>query len=195
MLGPAAAAEDPSRKGEAAIVPLTPELAEQIRKDRYLDESVQTTNGNVVGIFTDIIRDKSGKPALGVVQAYDNVTRQKQFITIPWSLFRFDRESRQIQIETAADQLRTAPKYNADQLARLAEGPELQRVHQHFGVAMGGGSVTATMGSQSGHGSSTMPPPPTNEAHPNRGSVGAIYIVGALALMVLGSSYFVRRRT
>jgi hypothetical protein len=193
MLGSAAAPEEGS--GKQAVLPLAPELAEQIRKDPYIDESVQTTNGNVVGIFTDIIKDKSGKPILGVVQAYDNVTRKKQFLAVPWSMFRFDRQHRQIQIETAADHLRTAPQYNADQVARLAEGPELQRIHQHFGVAMGGGSVAATMGSQSGQGSSSLPPTPTNEAQPTRGSVSAIYIFGALALTLLAVSYFARRRT
>jgi hypothetical protein len=196
MLGLAAAAEDGSGvKREQAIVPLTPELAEQIRKDRYVDESVQTTNGNVGGIFTDIVKDKSGKPVLGIMQAYDNVTREKRFIAAPWSMFRFDREQRQIQIETAANQLRTAPRYNGDQLAGLAEGSELQRIQQHFGAGMGGGSVTATMGSQSGQGSSALPQPPTNEAQPTRGSVSAIYVLGALVMMVLAFGYFVRRRT
>jgi hypothetical protein len=196
MLGAPAATDDgPAPQPDQAIVPLTPELAAQIRKDPYVDESIQTTNGNVVGIFVDVVKGPSGKPVLGVVQAYDNVTRTKQFIAVPWSIFRFDRQHRQIQIQTAADQLRTAPKYNVDQLARLAEGPELQRIHQHFGASMGGGSVAATMGSQSGQGSSTLPQPPTNEAHPTRGSVGAMYILAALVLLVLGFGYFVRRRT
>jgi hypothetical protein len=187
MLGAAVAAEN-------VIVPLTPELAEQIRKDPYVDESVQTTNGNIVGIFADVVRDKSGQPAVGVIQAYDNVTRSKQFVAVPWSMFRFDRQTRLIQIETAAAQLRTAPKYDADQVPRLAEGPELQRVYQHFGASMGGGSVAATMGSQSGQGSSTLPQPPTNEAQPAGGSVGAVYMLGALAVMVV-AFYLVRRRT
>src|SRR5215204_2384469 len=190
MVGVAVAAEN-----GAVIVPLTPELAEQIRKDPYVDESVQTTNGNIVGIFTDTIRDKSGKPVLGVVQGYDNVTRSKQFVAIPWTLFRFDRQTRLIQIETAANQLRTAPKYNADQVAQLGDGAELQRVYQHFGASLGGGSVAASMGSQSGQGSSTLPRPPTDEAQPTRGSVGAIYILGVLAILVMAWGYLVRRRT
>ena len=60
----------------------------------YVDESVQTTNGNIVGIFTQLISDQGGKPVLGVIQAYDNVTRKKEFGAIPWPLFRFDPRSR-----------------------------------------------------------------------------------------------------
>ncbi|HMJ67218.1 MAG TPA: hypothetical protein VK615_17870, partial [Candidatus Binatia bacterium] len=70
---------------------------------------------------------------------------------------------------------------------------EVNRIYQHFGAAMGGGSVTATMGTQSGQGSS-LPAPPTNEAQPTRGSVGVMYILGILAVVALGLGYFVRRR-
>lgn len=174
--------------------PLTPELAKEIQKDPYVDESVQTTNGNAVGIFTQVVSDKSGKPVLGVIQVYENVTNEKNFLAVPWALFRFNQQDRSIRIQTAADQLRGAPKFQQNQIAGLSEGTELQRIYQHFGTAIGGGAVAATMGSQSGQGSSTLPRPPTDAAQPTRGSVGVMYILGALAIVALGLGYFVRRR-
>ena len=176
-------------------VQLTPQLLKEIRDNRYVDESVQTTNGNIVGIFTQLISDQGGKPVLGVMQAYDNVTRKKEFLAVPWSLFHFDPQNRRIQIQTAAEQLRQAPKFQQSEIAALSNGPQLQRIYQHFGTSLGGGAVAATMGSQSGQGSSALMPPGTNEAQPARGSTGMIYIFGALALVVLGLGYFVRRRT
>jgi hypothetical protein len=174
---------------------LTPQLLKDIRDNRYVDESVQTTNGNIVGIFTQLISDQRGKPVLGVIQAYDNVTRKKEFVAVPWPLFRFDPQNRRIQIQTAAQQLRQAPKFQQSEIAGLANGPPLQKIYEHFGTALGGGAVAATMGSQSGQGSSAVMPPATNEAQPTRGSVSMIYIFGALALVVLGLGYVVRRRT
>jgi len=174
---------------------LTPQLLKEIRENRYVDESVQTTNGNIVGIFTQLISDQGGKPVLGVIQAYDNVTRKKEFVAIPWSLFRFDAQNRRIQIQTAAGQLRQAPKFQQSEIADLGGGPQLQKIYEHFGAALGGGAVAATMGSQSGQGSSAVMPPGTDEAQPARGSVSMIYIFGALAVVVLGVGYVARRRT
>jgi hypothetical protein len=179
----------------AADAPLTPELVKEIQKDPYVDESVQTTNGNAVGILTEVVSDKSGKPVLGVIQPYENVTIRKEFLAVPWSLLRFDKENRRIQIQAAAGPLRNAPTFQQNQIAGLAEGPELQKIYQHFGTAVGGGSVAATMGSQTGQGSSTIPRPPTDAAQPTRGSVSVMYILGVLAIVALGLGYFVRRRT
>src|SRR5688572_9135128 len=172
---------------------LTPQLLKEIRENRYIDESVQTTNGNIVGIFTQLISDQGGKPVLGVIQAYDNVTRKKEFVAVPWPLLGFDPQNRRIQIHGAAEQLRRAPKFQQSEIASLGNGPQLQKIYEHFGTALGGGAVAATMGSQSGQGSSVMPPA-TNEAQPARGSVSIIYILGSLALVVLGLGYVVRRR-
>jgi hypothetical protein len=175
--------------------PLTPRLLNEIRSNRYVDESVQTTNGNVVGIFTRLVTDKNGNPTLGVLQAYDNVTRNKSFIAVPWPLFRFDTQNRRIQIQAAAEQLRKAPKFQKPDAAALTDGSRVEIIYQHFGVTMGGGAVAATMGSQSGRDSSALTPPRTNEAQPARGSVGTLYVLGALALTVLGLGYAVRQRT
>jgi hypothetical protein len=83
-----------------------------------LNESVQTTNGNVVGLFTRTIFDQDGRPVLGVIQAYDNVGRAKDFIALPWPILRFDRENRRIEVASAGNQIRNAPKFT--QKNRLA---------------------------------------------------------------------------
>jgi hypothetical protein len=175
--------------------PLTPELAKEVRKNPYVDESVQTTNGNMVGIFTEAIYDQKGLPILAVIQAYENVGRPKDFVALPWPILRFDKQNRRIEVESAAGQIRKAPKFTQEQLRRLADDrAEVARIYQHFGAAMGGGAVAATMGTQSGQGSSALAPPPTNEAQPDRGSVGIMYVLGILAVAGLAVGYFVRRR-
>jgi hypothetical protein len=176
------------------VEPLTPEMTKEIRRNPYIDESVQTTNGNMVGIFTDAIYDQQGQPILAVIQAYENVGRPKDFVTLPWPILRFDKQNRRIEVASAGSQIRSAPKFTQEQLRRLAnDSAEVNRIYQHFGAAMGGGAVGATMGTQSGQASS-LPPPPTNEAQPARGSVSVMYIVGILAIVALGLGYFVRRR-
>jgi hypothetical protein len=186
-------AADTSQTGRAE--PLTPEVANGIQKDPYIDESVQTTNGNVVGRFTRMIFDKENRPVLGVIQAYDNVGRSKDFIAVPWPLLRFDKQNRRIEVASAGGQIRNAPKFTTEQVGRLNDPAEITRIYQHFGVAAGGGAVAATMGTQSGQGSSaSFPPPPTNEAEPARGSVSIMYIAAVLILIALGVGYFVRRR-
>jgi hypothetical protein len=175
--------------------PLTPEVAKGIQKDPYIDESVQTTNGNVVGLFTRTIFDKEGRPVLGVMRAYENVGRSRDFIALPWPLLRFDKQNRRIEVASAGGQIRNAPRFTQEQFGRLDDPAEINRIYQHFGVATGGGAVAATMGTQSGQGSSaSFPPPPTNEAEPRRGSVSVMYIAAVLALIALGIGYFVRRR-
>jgi len=91
--------------------PLTPELAKEIRRNPYVDESVQTTNGNMVGIFTDAIYDKQEQPILAVIQAYENVGRPKDFVALPWPILRFDKQNRRIEVASAASQIRSAPKF------------------------------------------------------------------------------------
>ena len=170
------------------------ELAKEIRRNPYVDESVQTTNGNTVGIFTDAIYDQQGQPILAVIQAYENVGRPKDFVALPWPILRFDKQNRRIEVASAGSQIRSAPKFSQEQLRRLADDrAEVDRIYQHFGTAMGGGAVAATMGTQTGQGSS-LPAPPTNDAQPARGSVGVVYLLGILAIAGLGVGYFVRRR-
>jgi hypothetical protein len=192
----AGAVRDGGTTADAEGAPLTPALVNEIRKNPYVDESVQTTNGNIVGLFIEVVSNKSGQPVLGVIQAYDNVTRSKQLIAVPWQLFRFDERNQRIQIQAAADQLRSAPVFRQNQIAGLAEGPELLRIQEHFRTALGGGSVAASAGSQSGKDSSViLGTPATNDAQPSRGSVAIMYLLAAAIIVGLGFAYFTRRRT
>ena len=194
LLIPSARSADSTASEKPAAVPLTPGLANEIQKNPYVDESVQTTTGNIVGIFTQAISDESGKPILGVIQAYDNVTRAKDFIAVPWPMLRFHQQDRRIEFVGAAAQLRDAPKFKREQIPNLRNNQEAAKIYQHFGVAIGGGAVAASMGTQSGQGASLPTKLPTNEAQPHRGSVGAIYVFGAIAVLAF-VLFFLRRRT
>lgn len=175
-------------------MPLTVDLLKEIHKSQYVNEAVQTTNGNAVGLYADVINDTQGKPALFVLQIYTNVTRTNEFAAVPWDMMRFDPQNRRIEIAATVDYLRKAPKFNRVRLDALKSDPEeLAKLSQSMDSAMGGGAVAATMGTQSGQGSS-LHPPATNDAQPQRGSVGMIYVLGIVAAALVGFAIFARRR-
>lgn len=189
------AADPPATTGNInnQDVPLTRELLKEIQKNPYIDESVQTTNGNVIGIYSDVLSDSTGNPLFCVIQIYDNVSRTKDYVALPWDVMRFDQQNRRIEIAAAAEQLRHVPRFDRARLERIKNNPgEIQKLQQSM-AAMGGGSVPGTMGTQSGQGSS-LTPPSTNDAQPQRGSVSMMYILAAVAV-VIALGFFARRRT
>jgi hypothetical protein len=190
---------DPQRAANAPAqrVPLTPKLLSEIQKSQYVDKSVQTTNGNAVGIYADVIHDKDGKPAFLAMQVYDNVRPTKDFAVVPWEIMRFNQQDRRIEMAATAGYLRQAPKFDRARLDALKSNPdEIAKLQQSMSSAMGGGSVTATMGTESGRGSSSsLAPTATNEAQPQRGSVTMMYVLGILAAAGVAFALLARRRT
>lgn len=186
----------PAANAPAQRVLLTPELLSEIQKSQYVDKSVQTTNGNAVGIYADIIRDKDGKPAFLAMQVYDNVRPTKDFAVVPWDMMRFNQQNRRIEMAATADYLRKAPKFDRARLDALKGNPdEIAKLQQSMDSAMGGGSVAATMGTQSGQGSSSLTPTTTNDAQPQRGSVVMMYVLGILAASLVAFALLARRPT
>jgi MYXO-CTERM domain-containing protein len=180
----------------AARVPLTPELLNEIQKSQYVDKSIQTTNGNAVGIYADVIHDKEGKPTFLAMQVYDNVRPTKDFAVVPWDMMRFNQQSRRIEMAATADYLRKAPKFDRRRIDALKNNPdEIAKLQQSIGSGMGGGAVAGTMGTQSGQGSSSsLTPTTTDDAQPQRGSVITMYVLGILAAAGLAFALLARRR-
>jgi hypothetical protein len=192
-----AADSQPPPSAPAQRVPITIELLNEIQKNQYVDESIQTTNGNAVGIYAGVINGKDGKPAFLAMQVYDNVRPTKDFAVVPWDMMRFNQQNRRIEMAATADYLRKAPKFDRARLDALKNNPdEIAKLQQSMGSAMGGGSVAATMGTQSGQGSSaSLTPTTTNDAQPQRGSVTMMYVLGTLAAGLVAFALLARRRT
>jgi hypothetical protein len=186
----------PAANAPAQRVPITLELLNEIQKNQYVDESIQTTNGNAVGIYAGVINGKDGQPAFLAMQVYDNVRPTKDFAVVPWDMMRFNQQNRRIEMAATADYLRKAPKFDRARLDALKSNPdEIAKLQQSMGSAMGGGSVAATMGTQSGQGSSSLTPTTTNDAQPQRGSVVMMYVLGILAAGLVAFALLARRRT
>lgn len=188
-------AADSAATAGSKDIPLTVDLLKEIQNNQYIDKSVQTTNGNVVGIYADVINDQSGQPAFLMMQVYENVSLGDDFVAVPWNIMRFDQQHRRIEIAAAADYLRQAPKFDRARLEAIKSNPEeLAKLQHAMGAAMGGGAVSGTMGTQSGQGASSFNPPRTNDAQPQRGSVTMMYILGLLAAGIVAIALFARRR-
>ena len=192
-----AADPQPAPNAPAERVPITLELLNEIQKNQYVDESIQTTNGNAVGIYAGVINGKDGNPAFIAMQVYDNVRPTKDFAVVPWNMMRFTQQNRRIEMAATADYLRQGPKFDRARLDALKKNPaEIAKLQQSMDSAMGGGSVAATMGTQSGQGSSSsLTPTTTNDAQPQRGSVTMMYVLGILAAAGVAFALLTRRRT
>jgi hypothetical protein len=197
VISSSAADQPPTANAPAQRVPITVDLLNEIQKNQYVDESIQTTNGNAVGIYAGVINGKDGKPAFVAMQVYDNVRPTKDFAVVPWDMMRFNQQNRRIEMAATADYLRKAPRFDRARLDALKSNPdEIAKLQESLDSAMGGGSVAASMGTQSGQGSSSsLTPTTTNDAQPQRGSITMMYVLGILAAGLVAFALLARRRT
>jgi hypothetical protein len=122
---PVDATSSPAKPGPPGPSYLEPLYATEVTS--VLGKNVIGTNGEKLGLITDVVVDRDGRPRAAVIDFGGFLGVGSRKVAIDWNLLKFDIEKRDRTVVLALDrrEIQAAPEYKADAESTEMVGPPL----------------------------------------------------------------------